>query len=93
LDVDNTRKFHCKQIFSNIIPNIARPDSIDIDLIQSLFGTRFNPVYLTHSDTNETIPIMQGKLCSNVFNEWILLTILEKGIIYLSLHCILINLI
>jgi len=86
LNINDDRQPICKQIFETIIPNIVRHNITDKDLVQTLFEKNFNPAYLTHSDKNETIPNMQGKLCSNTSNEWILLTILEKGIIVIIIN-------
>ncbi len=88
LDIDDNSRPICKQILENIIPHIVRNNATDKDLVQSLFANKLNPTYLTHSDSNETIPIMQGKLCSNSSNEWILFTILEKGNIIIYFYCI-----
>ncbi len=86
LDIDNNSRPICKQIFQNIIPHIVRNNITDKDLVQSLFGNKFNPVYLTNSDSNETMPIMQVELCSNISNEWISFTILEKGDIIIHFY-------
>lgn len=79
LDVDDNGKSKCKEIFEIIIPHVAQPNITDKELVKSLFGYKFNPAYLTHSDSNESLSLIQSKLCSNITNEWILFTILEKG--------------
>jgi hypothetical protein len=86
LGVNGNSKPECKQIFENVIPNIARHKITDKNLVQSLFGNKIHPAYVTHSDTSETIIMMQAKLCSNNSNEWILFTILEKGDIIRYFH-------
>jgi hypothetical protein len=88
LDVDDNSQTKCEQIFESIIPHIVRHNITDKELVQSLFGARFNPVYLTHSDANKTTPIMQGKLCSNTSNEWIWFTFLEEGRIIIQFYFI-----
>ncbi len=86
MDIDGNSEPQCKQIFENVIPNIARHNITDKNLVRLLFGNKIHPVYVTHSDTNETITMMQAKLCSNTSNEWILFTILEKGDIIRYFH-------
>ncbi len=72
----------CKEIFKNIIPFTVDHVIADKNVVQSLFGNIFNRAYFIHSDSSETIPVMQGSLCSNTSNEWILFSIVERGHIF-----------
>jgi hypothetical protein len=66
-------------MFETNIPHIARPNITDKDLVQSLFDNKLNQMYAWYSYSSEAVPITRSKLCSNISNEWILFTILDKG--------------
>ncbi len=79
LDIDEESQPKCKQIFESSIPHSLRHNTTDKELIKLLFGDKINLAYVAHSDSNDRTSMMQGLLCSNTSNEWILLTIVEKG--------------
>jgi hypothetical protein len=85
LGVDDTSKSKCKAIFEHSVPYSLRQNITDKKLIDSLIGKKIDLAYVIRSDGGEKVPIIQGKFCSNSSNEWMLVTILEKGkIIYLD---------
>ena len=86
LDVDHNNRSICRSIVESVLPYTVRHISSDKDLVQSLFGNKFNPTYLTHVGSDETTPIRQGRLCSNTSNQWISLTYLDKGFIIFILY-------
>jgi hypothetical protein len=61
------------------MPHNLQHNATDKELVNSLFGKKMNLADVIQSDSNERVPIMQGKLCSNSSNEWMLLTNFEKG--------------
>jgi hypothetical protein len=81
LDINNNRQATCKQIFENVVPNIKQFNITDKELVRLFLGKNFNPAYIAYRDSNETIPMMHGKFCSNTSNQWILFTVLQEGII------------
>ncbi len=85
LDTNNQRPSICKQIYEHIVPNIRVFNITDKDLVQLFFGKYINPSYIAYSNTSEATLIMQGKFCSNTSNQWMFLTVIQKGIILLFL--------
>ena len=69
----------CQPMFEKILPNIKSFNVTDAALIQSLFGYRLNPVFLSVSIRNELMPKMRGKFCSNASGEWALFTTFENS--------------
>ena len=77
LGVDGKSK--CKSIFEHSVPYNLRRNITDKELIDSLIGKKVNLAYVIQSDVGENAPTIQGKFCSNSSNEWMILSILEKG--------------
>jgi hypothetical protein len=89
LGVDGKSK--CKSIFEHSVPYNLRRNITDKELIDSLIGKKINLAYVIQSDVGENAPTIQGKFCSNSSNEWMILSIFDKGkiiyfdFVYLSL--------
>jgi hypothetical protein len=79
LGIDGLSEPRCKPIFESSVPYSLQQNITDKELINSLFGKKINLAYVIRSYPKERAPIMQGKLCLNSSNEWMLLTILGKG--------------
>jgi hypothetical protein len=80
--VNANRRLTCKQMFEHVVPKIKASNITDKNLTELLFGTNSSSWYISYSDTNESIPMTQGKFCSNISNEWISLIVHQEGTIF-----------
>ena len=79
-NVDNQQQPLCKSVYEEIIPSLKSFNISNEDFVQVFFGQYLNPVYITHSNTNDILLNMTGKYCSNTTHQWMLFNAYSEGI-------------